>query len=88
MALEVDRIPGRHERGDVGDRVVDGESLARSLDENGLIEIQRIRRVDRDELQRGEVQLREPRVRRRLLGRRHDVSGELLFHVQLVLKGG
>ncbi len=61
--LEVDRVAGLDERGDVGDRVVHGVAVAVALDVQRLVEIHRVRRIDRDELDLGPVQLRQPRVR-------------------------
>ncbi len=63
--LDVDRVAGLHERRDVGDRVVHGVAVAVALDVQRLVEIHRVRRIDRDELDLGPVQLGQPRVRGR-----------------------
>ena len=54
--LAVERAPGRDERGDVGDRVVDAIAVRASFGVVRLVEIHGIRRIDRDERQVARVE--------------------------------
>ena len=85
VRLLVDRVPRRHERGHVGDGVVDDVAVAGPLEVECLVEVHGRRRVDRDELQVGAVQLRQPRLGRRPRRGRLDLGRELRRHPQLLL---
>jgi hypothetical protein len=85
--LEVDRVTGLHERRDVRDRVVHGVAVAGAFDVQGLVEVHRVRRVDRDELDVGPVQLRQPRVLHRRQRGRGDLGRELGRDLELAPDG-
>ena len=61
LRLEVDRVAGRDERGDVGDRVVHDVPVAVAREVHRLVEVARAGRVDRHERDVGAVQLGQPR---------------------------
>jgi hypothetical protein len=82
-SLDVDRVAGLDEGGDVGDRVVHRVSIAVALDVQGLVQVHRIRRVDGDELDVGAVELGQARVLRRLQGRGDHLGRELRRDLQL-----
>ena len=56
VRLLVDRVAGRDEGGDVGDRVVDDVAVAVPLEVQCLVEVAGGRRVDREQLEVGAVQ--------------------------------
>lgn len=71
-ALLIKRTLWLHQRGHVGDRVVDGVTVGVGGQVHGLVEIHRSGRVDRDEREVGAVLpfVTEPVGRRRGLGER------------------
>ena len=87
VRLDVDRVAGRHEGVDVGDRVVHDVPVAVRLQVHGLVEVHGPRRVDGDELEVGEVQVGQVRSVSVLLGGRLHRCREVRLHVQLLLDG-
>ena len=61
VCLDVHRPARGDERGDVGDRVADAVALTAPLEVERLVEVHRLRRVDRDERDRRLVLVGEPR---------------------------
>jgi hypothetical protein len=67
VRLLVERAAGRHEGRDVGDCVPHSIAGAVTFDVQRLVEVLRLRRVDRDELDRGLVHVRQLECRDRPL---------------------
>jgi hypothetical protein len=88
VGLLVDRVTRFEERHHVGDRVVHDVSVAVGLQVQRLVEIHRTGWIDGDELEIGQVALRQPgRLHRRLGGLLH-LGRELLTKALFLLDRG
>jgi len=88
MGFETDRISGRDECGDVGDRVVHTVTVSVALDEHGLVQVHRIRRIDGDESDIGAVLVGQARIRGGIHGNLFDFRPKPGREAEFALQAG
>ena len=62
VGLDIHRVASDDKRGDIGDRVIDPVTAGVAFEEHRLIQIHRLRRVDRDQWNIGAIQIRQARI--------------------------